>query len=232
MPVSVTTFEEENDLRFIAILNDLGTISIIDPVKCCKVIEFNSPSPADTFTQMTYCYGIDKICGVTRTGKIFFISTRIYPIVSQSVLDEMTGVSNLNETSLSAKNLLVDSDLAQQPASIASLHRLISYDLAKVNFSAKFPINWSPVLSEQHQHLKHPQHIHSESINFTKHWKNMTNSTQAVSSASKLNVSKLSYPKTNADDLIVEVYLNKPIQVGCIQIKLKFNKELTSHTFE
>lgn len=28
------------------------------------------------------------------------------------------------------------------------------------------------------------------------------------------------------DDILIEIYLNKPIQIGCIQLKLKFNKEL------
>ena len=220
MPISVSTYDEENDLRFIAILNELGTISIIDPIKCCKVIEFNSTNPLDKYIQMTYCYGIDKICSISESGKIFMISTRIYPIVSQATLDEMTSVSCLSEGSLAAKNLLTDSssDL-NQTNTINSLHSLITYDQTKVNFSAKFPINWSPILSEQHQHLKHPQHIHSESINYTKHWKNMTPITSSACN-----------PKKSFDDLTIEIYLNKPIQIGCIQIKLKFNKELTATT--
>lgn len=28
------------------------------------------------------------------------------------------------------------------------------------------------------------------------------------------------------DNLSIEIYLNKPIQMGCIQIKLKFTKEV------
>ena len=30
------------------------------------------------------------------------------------------------------------------------------------------------------------------------------------------------------DNFTVEIFLNKPIQVGCIQLKLKFNKELVT----
>jgi hypothetical protein len=191
-------------------------------------------------------------------------STRVFPIVSQSTLDEMTGVSCLNEDSLAAKNLLTDADLTQKNC-INSLHSLIAYDQAKVNFSAKFPINWSPILSEPHQHLKHPQHIHSESVNFTKHWKNMANPSSSSSSATISISSPLSSNKFNqffntvkkhastttttsstttttaspvvssatvaADDVLsVEIFLNKPIQVGCIQVKLKFSKELTAAT--
>ena len=125
-------------------------------------------------------------------------------------------------------------------SALNSLHALLAFDAAKVNFSAKFPINWSPILSEQHQHLKHPQHIHSESINYTKHWKNMinvanTNGSNAASTSK--SASSLSYPRLSVgaasskiadSDLTVEIYLNKPIQIGCIQIKLKFGKELTS----
>jgi hypothetical protein len=37
----------------------------------------------------------------------------------------------------------------------------------------------------------------------------------------------LSFGKSK-DDLNVEIYLNKPAQIGCIQLKLKFNRELDS----
>ena len=30
------------------------------------------------------------------------------------------------------------------------------------------------------------------------------------------------------DNFTAEIFLNKPIQVGCIQLKLKFNKELVT----
>jgi hypothetical protein len=30
------------------------------------------------------------------------------------------------------------------------------------------------------------------------------------------------------DNFTVEIFLNKPIQVGCIQLKLKFSKELVT----
>ena len=86
------------------------------------------------------------------------------------------------------------------------------FDQAKTNFSAKLPACWSLVLSEHHQQRKHPQHILAESSNYTKCWKYLNNSVQ---------------PSQYSDNLSIEIYLNKPIQIGCIQIKLKFNKELT-----
>ena len=33
--------------------------------------------------------------------------------------------------------------------------------------------------------------------------------------------------QTNFSDFTIEIYLNKPIQIGCIQLKLKFSKDLT-----
>lgn len=57
MPVSVSIMEDEDsDLKFVAILNENGLISILDPNKCCKVIEFSSPND-DKFVNMIYCYG-------------------------------------------------------------------------------------------------------------------------------------------------------------------------------
>lgn len=57
MPISVSIMEDEDsDLKFVAILNENGLISIIDPNKCCKMIEFSSPND-DKFVKMIYCYG-------------------------------------------------------------------------------------------------------------------------------------------------------------------------------
>lgn len=57
MPISVSTIEDdESDLKFVAILDEYGLISIIDPNKCCKVVEFSSPMN-DKFIKMIYCYG-------------------------------------------------------------------------------------------------------------------------------------------------------------------------------
>jgi hypothetical protein len=103
---------------------------------------------------------------------------------------------------------------------------LINFDNVKTNFSAKLPISWTPILSDQHQQSKHPQHIHSESVNYTKSWKYITNTNINNNSIrnSKFNNELTS---ANLDDLNVEIYLNKPVQIGCIQLKLKFSKELS-----
>lgn len=110
MPISVTTLEDDNDLKYIAILSETGVISIIDPNKCCKLIDFPSILNEDKFCQMIYCYGIDKICALTQSGKINMISTRVSPLVNQAILDEISGSINLSELSLS-KKLLVDASL-------------------------------------------------------------------------------------------------------------------------
>jgi hypothetical protein len=58
LPITVTTFDDEDDLHFIALLNDSGVISIIDPVKNCIVVEFPSVSSEDKFISLSYCYGL------------------------------------------------------------------------------------------------------------------------------------------------------------------------------
>lgn len=127
------------------------------------------------------------------------------------------------------------------------LQSLINFDSAKTNFSAKLPISWTPILSDQHQQSKHPQHIHSESINLTKGWKFISSSTNPSSSNANNNnnnnnnfITSNSYSSNNnnngnkfnrnddLDDLNVEIYINKPIQIGCLQLKLKFHKELSA----
>lgn len=117
------------------------------------------------------------------------------------------------------------------------LHNLMSFDSTKTNFSAKLPISWTPILSDQQQQSKHPQHIHSESVNLSKSWKfiNMmgTSGAQMKSSsrgAGGVTSSTSSYTSSGIEDLNVEIYLNKPVQIGCIQLKLKFSRELTNGT--
>ena len=48
------------------------------------------------------------------------------------------------------------------------------------------------------------------------------------SNSNKTSTNNFYQSKTNAknDELNIELYLNKPVQIGCIQIKLKFNKEI------
>lgn len=217
MPISVTTLEDDNDLKYIAILSETGVISIIDPNRCCKLIDFPSPSEDDRFVNMIYCYGIDKICALTNAGKIYFISTRVFPLVNQSILDEISGAINLNELSLN-KKLLVDAPIDSNV--LTTLHGLTSFDNTKTNFSAKLPICWTPILSDQQQQSKHPQHIHSESVNLTKSWKFINIAGNPLKSRSPTN--------PNLEDLNVEIYLNKPVQVGCIQLKLKFSRDLAA----
>lgn len=59
--------------------------------------------------------------------------------------------------------------------SISALHNLIHFETAKTNFTAKLPACWQPILSEQHQQRKHPQHILAEQVNLTKSWKYLNN---------------------------------------------------------
>lgn len=78
------------------------------------------------------------------------------------------------------------------------------------------------MLNEQHQQRKHPQHIHAESINFTKCWKYVSSTNGAGNSGLNSN--------GQPEDLNIEIYANKPLQIGAIQLKLKFNKWLSVGT--
>ncbi len=170
LPISITTFDDENDLKFLAILDEHGTVSIVDPAKCQIVTKFNSPDESDDkkFVSIIYCYGIDKICAYTRTNRVFFIPTHVNPIVNQSILDEVSGTINLNDIS-SLKELLVNQPLSV--ASLSSLHSLTFFDTNKINFSAKLPSGWMPVISDQNLQRKHPQHIHGETNSYSKSWR-------------------------------------------------------------
>jgi hypothetical protein len=55
--ISVTTYEDDPDIRLIAMLDHNGLISIVDPFELSKICEFSSPS-SDEFVTMTYCYGM------------------------------------------------------------------------------------------------------------------------------------------------------------------------------
>jgi hypothetical protein len=55
----------------------------------------------------------------------------------------------------------------------------------------------------------------AEPTNHTKSWKYTNSSSSSNSNSNLLH-----------DDILIEIYLNKPIHIGCMQIKLKFNKEL------
>ena len=53
----------------------------------------------------------------------------------------------------------------------------------------------------------------AEPVNHTKSWKYANNCGSSSTASCH-------------DDVLIEIYLNKPIHIGCMQIKLKFNKEL------
>ncbi len=170
LPISVTTFDDENDLRYIALLNEHGTIGIVDPAKCQVVTEFSSPGDSldQKFVSMAYCYGIDKICAYTRTNRVFFIATHVSPIVKQSILDEVSGTINLNDMS-GRQELLVNQALSA--GSLSALHGLTFFEANKTNFSGKLPSGWMPVISDQNLQRKHPQHIHGETNSYSKSWR-------------------------------------------------------------
>ncbi|CAF1037751.1 unnamed protein product [Brachionus calyciflorus] len=58
MLISVKTLgDDDSDFNYENILDENYIISFIDPNKCCKCIEYNSPSNEVKFEQMIYCYG-------------------------------------------------------------------------------------------------------------------------------------------------------------------------------
>jgi hypothetical protein len=60
--ISVTTYEDDPDIRLIAMLDHNGLISIVDPFELSKMCEFSSPSSDEKFVTMTYCYGMFFFC--------------------------------------------------------------------------------------------------------------------------------------------------------------------------
>jgi len=116
MAISVTTYEEDNDVRLLAMLDDCGAICIVDPFKNAKIHEFASPSSDDRFVSMAFCYGIDKICALTQQGRIYMVSTRVSPIVTPSIIDEylMTQRNESSDEPSDSARLLVDLPLKSE----------------------------------------------------------------------------------------------------------------------
>ena len=121
------------------------------------------------------------------------------------------------------------------------LHGLTYFESSKMSFSAKLPPGWAPILADQNQQRKHPQHLLAETVNHTKSWRYITKNIkylfQILRSCRQFFcfsfnefvlflIKSSTSPETGLDSFTAEIYLNKPVQVGCVQIKLKFNKEL------
>ena len=194
----------------------------------------------DKFVEIIYCHGIDKLCAWTRRGRIYFVPNGLEEngvIQLASGGDALATLLNGTETADEPWMRRVDSTIAAssttlQADTVDTLHGLIGFDTAKVNFSAKFPVNWTPVLNEQHQQRKHPQHIHAESVNFTKCWKHNVSANGGSGAATTTinNASSMLFPGQQQqlfDDFNIEIYLNKPVQIACIQLKVKFSKWLS-----
>jgi hypothetical protein len=136
IPISITTLDEDSDLKFVALLDESGTINIINPNKSSKIANFNlndgsieqklqindelekkdDEEESDKFVQMIYCHGIDKICAWTRKGKIYFLSTRLENLNNQfefqfeesNLLFGLGGLSTANAVDVDALNHQVD----------------------------------------------------------------------------------------------------------------------------
>jgi hypothetical protein len=124
---------------------------------------------------------------------------------------DQTDVQNDSTKAATTTKLLVESKLISD--NLNSLHSLISFDQAKTSFTARFPSPWKPLMPEQNELRKHPQHILADAQNLTKSWKYVHD----TGGSNKAN-----------DNILIEIYLNKPIQIACIQIQLKFNRDLQS----
>jgi hypothetical protein len=111
--ISVTTYEDDPDIRLIAMLDHNGLISIVDPFKNLKLCEFNSPSDTEKFISINYCYGIDKICAISENGKAYLICVRVSPIVNPINLNEIYSLianNGVGDGSITLPKLVVDSN--------------------------------------------------------------------------------------------------------------------------
>ena len=111
--ISVTTYEDDPDIRLIAMLDYNGLISIVDPFKNIKMYEFKSPSSEEKFISISYCYGIDKICAISELGKAYLICVRVSPIVNPINLNEIYSLianDGVGDGTITLPKLVVDSN--------------------------------------------------------------------------------------------------------------------------
>ena len=127
--ISVTTYEDDPDIRLIAMLDHNGLISIVDPFKNIKLCEFNSPSDQnEKFISISYCYGIDKICAISEHGRAYLICVRVSPIVNPINLNEIYSLianNGVDDGSITLPKLVVDSN---------PLKSYVNYFLFKLSF--------------------------------------------------------------------------------------------------
>jgi hypothetical protein len=64
-------------------------------------------------------------------------------------------------------------------------------------------------------------------MNLTKCWKYLTHNKTNNDNFNPLSSYSSSSTSSSYDDLNIEIYLNKPIQIGCVQLKIKFIKRLS-----
>ena len=132
----MTTYEDDPDIRLLAMLDHNGLISIVDPFKNTKMCEFNSPSSDEKFVSMTYCYGIDKICAISEHGKAYLICVRVSPIVNPINLNEIYSlISNdtVGDGSIILPKLIVDTVTLKSDVSVNFLKFQFLY-----NFSPRY----------------------------------------------------------------------------------------------
>jgi hypothetical protein len=111
--ISVTTYEDDPDIRLIAMLDHNGLIGIVDPFKNLKLCESNSPSDTEKFISINYCYGNDKICAISENGKAYLICVRVSPIVNPINLNEIYSLianNGVGDGSITLPKLVVDSN--------------------------------------------------------------------------------------------------------------------------
>lgn len=132
VPISITTLDEDNDLKFLAMLDDSGCIRVIDlgstmNNKCSQVAQFSLSEPMrpdDRFVNMVYCYGIDKLCAWTAEGHIYFVQTTLENLLSSDPGTTTTASSFYTPVPLS---LLITPDANYSILSSLKINGLESY---------------------------------------------------------------------------------------------------------
>ena len=104
MPIAISTPDEDTELKYIAVLSDRGTIELIDPITCTRVIELRSDneqstSSSDKWRLMTYCYGIDEICAISESGRIQFVSMSDVVVAATTATSPMAAASTMSPPS-------------------------------------------------------------------------------------------------------------------------------------
>ncbi|XP_041353670.1 baculoviral IAP repeat-containing protein 6-like isoform X2 [Gigantopelta aegis] len=194
-----------------------------------KLLSEIQPPEDDTFLSLTYCIGIERLCGCTNSGKLLF-----YQISEQSPdlqdgpleLDSSSSKEWQDDATVCKKAKLEDvidqpmaklgqEFLAKRPLTaevLSSFHSLIQFENLYPRYTATVPPCWSEIQQEQQQR-RHPQHLQQqgEATQHTRTWKLTPDSAN-----------------NTWNEHLLEIVLPRPCCVGHVDLKFTLHPVCTS----